>query len=154
MPKGNIHLGVDGHVVNIIPPVAAGNQTSDYFHLRGAAHVDIVLTTGAVTNATTVTVYESQTSGATVETAIVFSYYELTAGTDTWSAKTAATVGGISLGTGNNRGIIIAIDAADLTSTYDYIAIKTSTAASCLHSAIAVLGGLRYAKETPDSAID
>lgn len=149
------HLGVAGHVVNILPPTSAVAATSsDYFHLKEAGHVDIVILTGTVTNATTVTVYESQTSGGTTQTAITFDYYECTAGTDTWSAKTSATAGGVSLTTGNDRAMVISIDASQLTDGYPYVMAQFSTAAACKISANAVLSDLRYSTEVNLSAID
>ena len=133
-----IELPVSEHVVLAVPPTAAGIQTSDYIHLKESAHIDFIVATGTVSNASTLTVYESQTSGGTVETAIAFSYFEATAGTDTWSALTTATAGRISLGTGNNRMVCVPIDASALTDTYPYVCVKLSTAASSLLSVVCV----------------
>jgi len=149
------NLGVNAHVVNIMPPTAAGNNNSDYFHLKEAEHVDIIIQTGAVTNATTFTVREATSNAGASATAIVFDYYAIsTAASDTWSAKTTATVGGVSTGTTNTLAWIISIDASQLSDGYPYLNVHFSTAGTIKFSAAAVLSTLRYATETPLSAID
>ena len=151
-----ISLSEQCQVVSILPSVAATSATeSDYFHLKESAHASIIIQTGVVTNASTITLYESQTSGGTVESAINFDYYSTsTAGSDTFSSKQTATVGGISTGTTNNLCWCIELDASALSDSYPYCAVKFSTAATIQIGAVAVLSGRRYAEDIGASAID
>ena len=150
--KGPVQLGVNAHVMNLMPPTVAANQYSDYFTLENAAHVDVIIQTGVVTSACTITVYESTTNGGTVKSAIAFDYYYTSTTTsDIISARTAATAGGISTGTTDALTWVISIDASQLTDTYDWVAVHISTASTYISMA-AVLTGMRYGAETPLTA--
>lgn len=152
--KGTIQHGVNAHVLNILPPTAAVSATvSDYWTMENAAHVDVIITSGTVGTASTVTVREHQSDGGTA-TAISFSYYNTsTSGSDTYSARTAATTTGVSLSNTSNLTYIISVDASQLSDGHDWMSVAFSTAASSLISAIAVLSGLRYGKEIPATAL-
>ena len=151
-----LNIGSEQHVVNLLVPTAntAGVGTSDTFKMTNAGVVNIVVTTGTVTNAATITVRECTAAAGTSATAIVFNYYNTaTADSDTFTALTAATVGGISTGTTNNLTWVIPIHASELTDGYDWINVHFTTAAAIAISAVAVLGDLRYASETNLTAI-
>jgi hypothetical protein len=149
-----IQLAVQQAVANILPPTAAVAATvSDYFTMENAAHVDVVVTTGSVTNASTLTVREHASDGGTAA-AIAFDYYSTaTAGSDTFSARTSATAGGISTGTTNNLTFVLSVDAAELTDGSDWLSVAFATAGTIQIAATAILSGLRYASETPVSSL-
>jgi len=149
-------IAEQAHVVNALGPVDTGSvaKVSDYFCLKKYAHATIVVTTGAVTNAATITVEESDDKDGSNTTAIAFAYYaELTAAGDTLGNRTAATSAGFSTGTNNNCTFVIEIDAAELTDGYPYLVVKATNAAACLISIVAILSGARFQGDPTPTAI-
>jgi len=154
--SNGINIAEQCHVINALGPIDVGGvaKVSDYFSLRNHAHASIIVITGVVGNAPTITLYEATTAGPGAETAIAFAYYlESTAAGDTLATRTAATNAGISMGAANGTTLVIEIDASVLTDTYDYLAIKTSAAAACLIGAVAILSGSRYTGDPAKEAI-
>ena len=150
--KGDLSIPVKNHMVTIMPPTAAGNQSSDVFGMKDDGFANILITTGTVTSACTITVEECTAAAGTSATAIVFNYYKTsTAGSETWGTLTAATVGGIATGTTNNLMWSIPIDASQLSDGYPYVRVSITTA-STLISMVAVFGGSRYASDTSSVA--
>lgn len=145
------------HVVSILAPVDINGsaQTSDYFNLKNAGHVDIILTLGVTGAASTVTIEESDDSSGSNTTAIAFDYYaETTAAGDTLGSRTAATTAGFATSTNNGIIYVISIDASQLTDGYPYLVLKMSDpSAATLASAVAVLSGFRYQEESTQTAI-
>jgi hypothetical protein len=150
------NIAQNAHLINILPPVDIGGsaQTSDYFSTENAGRVQIVVTTGTVTNAATITVEESDDLSGSDTTAIAFKYWkEDSAGGDTLSTKQSATTAGFSTGTTNNTTWVIDIDPRDLTDGYPCLTLKTTDAAACLIAATAVLTDYKYQQESTPTAI-
>ena len=151
-----INIAEQAHVVNALPPIDIGGaaKTSDYFCLKNYRHASIIVTFGVITNAPTITLYESDDNAGSTETAIGFSYYlEATTAGDTLATKATATTAGVTFSTDNAQTMVIEIDAADLTDGYPYLVVKTDNPAACLSSVVAVLSGARYGGATTPTAI-
>jgi hypothetical protein len=152
MGAKGITLAEEGHFVNIIPPIDinGAGATSDYFHVKDAAHATILLQLGVTGAASTVTLYESDDDSGTTETAIAFNYYaETTAAGDTLGARTAATTSGFATSTNDNVMYVIEVDASELTDGKPYLALKMSDpSAATVVGASAILTGRRYADKT------
>jgi len=131
-------------VVGIAPvDIGGAAKTSDYFSMKKYSHVSILVCCGAITNAATITVEESDDNAGSNTTAIGFDYYAIDGSGDTGD-RTTATSSGFSTGTTNNRIWVIEIDAADLTDGYPYLVVKTTDAAANVITVIPVLSGARY----------
>lgn len=152
-----INIAEQCHVVNGLGPVDIGGvaKTSDYVDTSLYSHINIIVTTGVVTNTATFTLYESDDSAGTTKTAIDFDYYaETTAAGDTPAARTAtASAAGFATGTANTTLFIIDLDASALTDGYPYLAVVTDTAAAALVAVTFVLSGTRYGQELTPTAI-
>lgn len=152
-----ITLAEQCHIVNAIPPIDIGGvvKEADYISMKGASHVTFIVTLGVVTNAPTITVYESDDLSGSNETAIAFDYYaEVTAAGDVLTVRTAATTSGYTApSTANNVMLVIEIDASQLSDGYPCLTVKTDTAAACLVSVVAIMSGVRYQKEITPTAI-
>jgi len=145
------------HVVNGIEPVDIGGvaKVTDYWSMEKYAHATIIVQLGAVTNAPTITVFESDDLAGSNEAAIVFAYYaEVTADGDILTVRTAATTAGYTFpATTNNVMLVIEVDASQLSEGYPCMCVKTDTAAACLVSAAVILSGARYKSEITPTAI-
>jgi len=155
MGAHGITIAEECHIVNGLAPVDMGDvtKTSDYFSLKEYSHASIIITKGAG-SATTITLYESQTIGGTVEATMAFDYYaETTAAGDTLGDRTAATTAGFAVSANSGVMYSIEVDASQLTDTYPYLAVKATTAATCLLAMTVILSGTRYQKENTNTAI-
>jgi hypothetical protein len=140
-------------IVGIAPiDIGGAAKTSDYWSMGQYSHVSILVVCGAVSNAATVTVYESEDASGTGEDAIAFSYYSIDGSGDTGD-RTSATTAGFSTGTTNNRMWVIEIDAEDLSADHHYLTVKTDDAAANLIAVIPILSGARYAQAAPPEAL-
>ncbi|MFH1604635.1 MAG: hypothetical protein ABIH03_12085 [Pseudomonadota bacterium] len=152
-----INIAEECHVVNLIPPIDinGAGASSEVFNMKNHAHASIIVQLGVTGAATTLTVEECDNITPTTDTPIVFNYYaEATAAGDTLGAKTAATVAGIALGTGDSIMYVVELDASQLTADYPYVQIELSDpSAATLASAVAILSGSRYAVESSATAI-
>ena len=146
-------LAEQGKPVVGIAPVDIGGaaKTSDYFSMKDYAHASIIVVCGAITNAATITVEESDDENGSDTTAIAFDYYAVTSGVT--GSRTSATTAGFSTGTTNNGMWIIEIDAADLSDGYPFLVVKATNAAANLIAVIPILSGARYAQAAPPSAL-
>lgn len=146
------------HIINILPPIDinGAGATSDYFTMKGADSVDIILTLGVTGAASTVTIEESTTNAGASTTAIGFRYKaETTAAGDTLdSAWTTATASGFATSTNDSVTYVINIKAAELSAGYPYLVLKMSDpSAATLVSAIAIQNGVRYQQAVTPTAI-
>lgn len=145
------------HVINALGPVDIGGvvKESDYWSMENYAHATIIVTAGVVTNAPTITVYESDDLAGSNETAIAFDYYEeTTAAGDTLAARASALAAGRTFpSTANSVTLVIEIDASQLSDGYPCMVVKTDTAAACLIAVTVILSGARYQKEITPTAI-
>ncbi len=148
------NIAEQGKPVAGLAPVDIGGaaKTSDYFSLENYSHASIIVYCGAITNAATITVEESDDNTGNDTTAIDFSYYQITAGV-TGSRTTTSSAAGFSTGTTDGSMFVIEIDAADLTDGYPYLVVKTTDAAANLITVVPVLSGARYAQAAPPSAL-
>lgn len=147
------NVSEQGKPVAGIAPVDIGGaaKTSDYFSLENYSHASIIVYCGAITNAATITVEESDDNAGSDTTAIGFSYYQVTAGVT--GSRTTVENTGFSTGTTDGAMFVIEIDAADLTDGYPYLVVKTDNAAANLITVVPILSGARYAQAAPPSAI-
>lgn len=146
-------LSEQGKPVAGIAPVDIGGaaKTSDYFSMENYSHASIIVYCGAITNAATITVEESDDNTGNDTTAIGFSYYQITAGV-TGDRTTVANTG-FSTGTTDGSMFVIEIDAAELSDGYPYLVVKTTDAAANLITVVPVLSGARYAQAAPPEAL-
>ena len=149
-------LGSEGHVVPIYPPtsgVVAGY--SDWISLAEYSHVDFVITTGAVTDASTIRLFEATSNAGSGAATLAANYYTTsTAASDIFAARTALGTAGVSTSTTNNLLKIISVDDTDLTDGSPYCALHLGTAATNEIAAVAILSGARWGGSPPKSAID
>lgn len=136
-----------------IAPVDIGGvaKVSDYFSMESYSHASILVVCGAITNAATITVEESDDADGSNTTAIAFDYYQVASGVT--GARTAATSAGFSTGTDNNAMFIIEIDADQLSDGYPFLVVKATNAAANLIAVVPILSGARYAQAAPPSAL-
>lgn len=148
-----IVLAEQGKVVAGLAPVDIGGaaKTSDYFTLENYSHASIIVYCGAITNAATITVEESDDNSGSDTTAIAFKYYQITAGAT--GDRTAATTSGFSTGTTDGSMFVLEIDAAELTDGYPFLVVKATNAAANLITVVSVLSGARYAQAAPPNAL-
>ncbi len=157
MTAYGFHIAEEGHVVNILPPIDinGGIVNSDVFEMANHSHVSIIIQAGVIAASSTVTVEEVDTIVPGNVTAIAFDYWgETTALGDTLAAKIRATVAGFAMSTNNNTFYVIEIDANELSADRPRLQLEFSNpGAGAIVSAVAVLSGSRYAKESSETAI-
>jgi len=146
-------LSEQGKPVAGLAPVDIGGvaKESDYFSMENYSHASIIVYCGAITNAATITVEESDDNAGSNATAIAFDYYQITAGVT--GARTAATDAGFSTSTTNGSMFVIEIDADQLSDGYPFLVVKATDAAANVITIIPILSGARYAQAAPPSAL-
>ena len=145
-----------GHAIPILlPQNITGGANGLIFSMKGAAHVSILISVGALAaQLGAVTVNACQTQSGTGATAIGFRYYKQTtagAGNDTLSGPTVATTAGFTPANTPNVLYVIELDASELESLgdsdgadYPYLQVAFANGANADYvSAVAVLSGLR-----------
>lgn len=147
----------EAHVVNILPPqdVDTGVE-SDVFSMKNHGHATIIVQAGSTdADAGNITIEECDDLTPTNDTAIAFDYYaETTAAGDTLGSRTSATTSGIDVSANDNITYVIEIDAAELTDGYPNLILKWSDPGGATYgSAVAILSGARYGKESSATAI-
>lgn len=142
-----------GKAVVGVAPVDIGGaaKTSDYWSMENYQHVSIIVVCGAITNSSTIILYESDDASGSNKTAIAFDVYQITAGVTGDKSRNAAT--GLVTGTTNGSMWVIELDASELTADYPFMTMVTDTAAANIISIIPVLSGARYAQAAPPSAL-
>lgn len=137
-----------------VAPVDIGGvaKVSDYFSMENYQHASIIVACGAITNAATITVEESDDNSGSDTTAIAFAYHAISSAGVT-GARTAATASGFSTGTDNNLIWVIEIEADELSDGYPFLVVKATDAAANLIAIIPILSGARYAQAAPPAAL-
>lgn len=146
-------LAEQGKPVAGLAPVDIGGvaKVSDYFSLKNYSHASIIVYCGAIGNAATITVEESDDNAGSTATAIAFAYYQISAGVT--GARTAATTAGFSTGTTAGAMFVIEIDAEELSDGYPYLVVKATNAAANLITVVPILSGARYGQAAPPEAL-
>ena len=147
-------LAEQGKPIVGIAPIDIGGaaKTSDYFSMEDYGHASILVCCGAITNAATITVEESDDNAGSDKNAIGFSYYAVD-GDGVTGSRTTVESTGFSTGNTNKRMWIIEIDASELSDGYPYLCVKTDDAAANVITVLPVLSGARYAQAAPPSAL-
>ena len=158
MAAKGMNIAEEAHVVNILSPQDIdGGVESDVFSMKNHGHVTIIVTAGTTAaDAGNITIEECDDFTPTNDTAIGFTYYkEETDGGDTLSAKqTAASDGKIDVSANDNITYVTEIDAAELSDGYPNLILKCSDPGGATYgSAVAILTGARYAKQSSATAI-
>lgn len=143
------YLSEMGKLVTGVAPIDIGGvaKVSDYWSMANYQKVSIIVSCGVITNAATITVFESEDNAGTGEAAISFDYFAMDGAGGT-GVRTNTAVG-FSTGTTNNRSWIIEIDASALTDGKPYMTVKTTGAAANLITILPILSGSRYAQADP-----
>lgn len=152
------NVAQEGHVVNVLQPIdidTASGATSESFSMEGWSHASIIITAGATTGASVVTVSENTDDSQSDTTAIAFKYAkEETASGDTLGALTACASTGFTMSTEDGIIYVIELDAADLSAGYNWVTVHfADPSGSVIASAVAVLSGGRYAGDQSATAI-
>ena len=152
------NVAQEGHVVSILPPIdidTASGATADSFNMEGWSHASIIVTAGATTGASVVTVSENTSAAQGDTTAIAFKLAkEETALGDTLGALTATASTGFTMSTADGIIYVIELDAADLSAGYNWVTVHfADPSGSVIASAVAVLSGGRYAGDQSATAI-
>jgi len=158
MAAKGMNIAEEAHVVNILSPQDVDSGVdSDIFSMKNYGHVSIIVTAGSTNaNAGNITIEECDDFNPNDNTAIGFTYYkEETDSGDTLSAKqTAASDGKIDVSANDNITYVIEVDAAELSDGYPNLRLCWSDpGGATFGSAVAVLTGARYAKESSETAI-
>jgi hypothetical protein len=148
----------EGHVVSILPPIdidTASGHTGESFSMENWSHASIIITGGAASGASTITVSENTDAGQSGTNAIAFKLAkEITALGDTLGALTAVGSGGFAMSTNNGTIYVIELDAADLAAGSPWVTVHFGDpSGTVIVSAVAVLSGGRYAGDTSATAI-
>ena len=146
-------LAEQGKPVAGLAPVDIGSapKTSDYWNMENYSHVSIIVYSGAITNSSTIILYESDDADGSNKTAIAFHYYKITAGVT--GARTLNATTGLVTGTDNGSMYIIELDSSELTAGYPFMTMVTDTAGANVITIIPVLSGARYAQAAPPGAL-
>jgi len=146
-------LAEQGKPVAGLAPVDIGSapKTSDYWNMENYSHVSIIVYSGAITNSSTIILYESDDADGSNKTAIAFHYYKITAGVT--GARTLNATTGLVTGTDNGSMYIIELDSSELTAGYPFMTMVTDNAAANVITIIPILSGARYAQAVPPSAL-
>ncbi len=155
MSKG-VNVSQECHIVNALAPKdIAGTAVSDYFSMGDYSHATIILTCGVVTNASTITVEESDDNAGNSTTEIDFKLaQETTAAGDTLGALAwVGDANGFTTGTNNGTIHVIEIDARQLSAGFPYLVVKASSAAANLMSILVILSGPRHTSGISPTAI-
>ena len=152
------NIAQEGHVVSVQLPIdidTANGATGESFSMENWSHASIVITGGAATGASDVTVSENTDASQSDTTAIAFKYaIETTAGGDTLGALTAVSSSGFTMSTNNGTIYVLEIDAADLSAGYNWVTVHFGDpSGSVIVSAVAILSGGRYAGDESATAI-
>ena len=150
------NVAQEGHVVSILPPIdidTASGATADSFSMENWNHASIIITGGAATGASVVTVSEGTT--ATTGTDIGFKYaIETTALGDTLATLTAVASTGFTMSTNNGTIYVIELDASELSAGYPWVTVDfADPSGSVIVSEVAVLSGGRYSGDMSATAI-
>ncbi len=147
------NVAESGHIVNVIPPVdgnAGAPVTAQGFHLKGYAHVTIVVQIGVSAAAPTSIILVSSTAASSgTTTQLAFRYYtQIVAGASkdvlTGPIVAVAATGVASPTALDNTFYVIELDAAELPDGQPYLQLQVTCASSSfLVSAIAILSAGR-----------
>ena len=145
-------------MVSVLPPIdinTASGATGESFSMENWSHASIIITGGAATGASVVTVSENTDASQSGTTAIAFKYaIETTALGDTLATLTAVTSSGFTMSTNNGTIYVIELDAADLSGGSPWVTVHfADPSGSVIVSAVAVLSGGRYAGDLSATAI-
>ena len=148
----------EGHVVSILPPIdidTASGATGESFSMENWSHASIIITAGAATGASVVTVSENTDASQSGTNPIAYKYAaETTAAGDTLGALTAVASTGFTMSTNNGTIYVIELDAADLAAGLPWVTVHfADPSGSVIVSAVAVLSGGRYACDQSATAI-
>lgn len=152
------NIANEGHVVSVQLPIdidTNSGATGESFTMENWSHASIIITGGAATGASVVTVSENTDASQSGTTAIAFKYAkEETALGDTLGALTACTSAGFTMSTNNGTIYVLEIDAADLSEGSPWVTVHfADPSGTVIVSAVAVLSGGRYAGDESATAI-
>ena len=151
-----ITIAEECHVILGIGAVDVGGvaKVSTAWSMEDYQHASIIITTGAVTDTTTFTVFNATTQACGTEAAIGFDYYaETTAAGDTLGSRTTVENTGFASGTNNSTTFVIEVDASELTAGYNWMRVKSDAAAASMINVVVILSGARYASTAARTAI-
>ena len=150
MGAKGICIAEECHIVNLLPPIdITGGQWTDVFNMEGYSHATIIIQAGVTAAAWTKIIVNEcidATGHSGTATAIAHSIYKCeTASSDVLGARTAVLAAGTTPSANNNIFYVIELDAAELTSGYNWVEISLTDAGNAnLVSAVAILSGARY----------
>lgn len=161
-------------IVNVLSPIdkTGGALAAVWVSMKDAAKAAFLIQTGVMTSTDNqaVTLYVADDASGTHNAAIGANadlmlphVYKRTVNTDTW-AKVAVASSTFNLaGTSDSKAFLIEVDAQKLgnfvvssvsyQAKYVRLAIASPGAHACLMSAQCILTGLRYAEDSPPTAI-
>ena len=150
------HAAIDGHVVNILPPVDInGGVSSDVIDMGKHGHVTFIIQAGVTAAATTLKVQACDDFVPTTPTDMAFTIYkEETAAEDTLGAAVAVAAAGVALSANNSIFYVVELDAAELAAGFEKVRLNFSDPSGVtFYSAVAILSGSRYGKEQSGTVI-
>jgi hypothetical protein len=152
------NVAQEGHVVSILPPIdidTASGATGESFNMENWSHASIIITGGAATGASVITVSENTDASQSGTNAIAYKYAkETTAAGDTLDALATVASTGFTMSTNNGTIYVIELDAADLSAGYNWVTLHIADPSGTrINSAVAVLSGGRYACDQSATAI-
>lgn len=163
MGSHGIVLAEEQHIVNILPPVdITGGVYSDVFTMAKHGHCTILIQVGVSAAAWTKIIVNScidSTGHSGTAVAIPFSIYKCetlntAASGDVLGVRTAVSAAGYTPSAVDGIMYVIEIDANELADGYQWIELSlTNGANSVIASAIAILTGSRYGKESSTTVI-
>lgn len=157
MSGNKFYTAQDGHIVNALPPIdITGGKDSDVWTMKNYAHATIIVQVGVSAAAFTKIILQACDDFTPSNTTdIAFRQYaEETAAGDTLSAVTAVAATGTTPNAADNIMYVIEIDAAELPAGFPCLRLHlTNGVNSVIASAIAILSGSRFAKDTNATAI-
>lgn len=155
-----MRLSEEKGIVFVAKPAdyAGGAVTGESLNTEGFSHVTYLLQFGVITGDSVLTV-KSGASDGTQTTAETF-YYRLAGadqaatGADVYDDETSATTLTLTAATYDNKLLIVEVPVSELTAGQPFLTLALSAVANPLNvSIVAILSGMRYVGEHPETAI-
>jgi hypothetical protein len=155
-----MRLSEDKGIVFVAKPAdyAGGAVTGESINTKVCTHITYLLQFGAITGDSVLTV-KSGASDGVQSTSETFHYRlagadQAATGADVYAAETAATTLTLTAGTYDNKLLIVEIEVAGLTAGQPFLTLALSAVANPLNvSIVAILSGMRYVANQPQTAI-
>ena len=146
----------ENKLVNVLHPAALSSvATGDYISMKNYQHVSFIVSVGALTTGSLLQIKEAKDASATSATVIDPGHYWVSGTSPSDTMTKTSTASSATAITTANKTYTVELDGSQLSDAFDWVTlyVASSTAASMLTGAVAVLSKPRYAAAAPPTAI-